>query len=280
MKTEVVRFTPPSGACDCHVHVYGPPDQYPFVESHRDRSPEGPAPALEAMHKTIGIDRCVIVHPPGHGTDLAITIDAMQKGIKEYRAIALVDYSVSDVRLEELNGLGFCGVRYSPTLDGGALDKKAVLEMAERIKPFGWHMLLHFKNNAILEYTDLLEKMPVRFVLDHFGSIDPATGGIEQDSFKLVAEHLTNGRGWIKTSAIEKVSRRSYPFEDAVEIAAAFVSLAPDRVVWGTDWPHPGVGTRATADSDLLNLVPLYAGNAETRQKTLVDNPARLYGFD
>ena len=275
----IAAFTPPAGSCDCHVHVYGPPERFPFVESHRERSPDGPAPKLEEMHQTIGVDHCVIVHPPGHGTDLSVTIDAMEQGRREYRAIALVEPSITDDRLRELDGLGFRGVRYSPSLDGGALDKPAVLEMAKRIGPLGWHMLLHFKNNAILDYTDLLEKMPIPFVLDHFGSVDPAAGATEQTTFKVVAEHLTKGNGWIKTSAIEKVSRLAYPFDDTVELAAAFVSLAPDRVIWGTDWPHPGVGAKATADRDLINLVPLYAPDAAAQQKLLVDNPARLDGF-
>tara|TARA_Y100001936_G_C16093505_1_gene689050 strand:- start:2924 stop:3622 length:699 start_codon:yes stop_codon:yes gene_type:complete len=231
------------------------------------------------MHESVGVERSVIVHPPGHGADLAVTIDAMEAGEREYRAIALVEPSISDGRFEELNGLGFCGVRYSPTLDGGALDKRAVLEMAERIKPLGWHMLLHFKGNAILNYADLLERMPIPFVLDHFGGVDPATGGTNQDSFKLVAEHIGDGNGWVKTSAIEKVSRQSYPFEDSVEIAAAFVSIAPDRVLWGTDWPHPGVGKQATDDVDLVSLIPMYATDDDIQQKILVHNPATLYGF-
>lgn len=280
MAMKTAKFVPPAGTCDCHVHVYGPPSKFPFVESHRERSPDGPAVALEAMHQSIGVERCVIVHPPGHGTDLAVTVDAMEKGDREYRAVALVEPMITDGQLEYLNGLGFRGIRYSPTLDGGALDRPAVLEMARRIQPMGWHLLLHFKNNAIVDYTDLLEALPVPFILDHFGSVDPATGGTDQDSFRVVAEHISKGNGWVKTSAIEKISRQSYPFDDAVEIAAAFVELAPDRVNWGTDWPHPGVGAQATGDANLLNLVPLYASDAETQRNILVDNPARLYGFN
>ena len=221
----------------------------------------------------------MIVHPPGHGTDLAVTIDAMASGDREYRAVALVEPTITDERLEELNGIGFRGVRYSPTLDGGALDRPAVLEMARRIAPLGWHLLLHFKDNAIVKYADLLEAMPVPFVLDHFGSVDPATGGTDQDSFRVVADHISKGNGWIKTSAIEKISRQNYPFEDAMEIATAYVALAPDRVIWGTDWPHPGVGKQATDDADLLDLVPLYAPDAGTQRKILVENPAHLYEF-
>jgi len=279
--TRTPRFAPPPGACDCHVHVYGPEDRFPFVPAQRERSFEAPRTALEAMHGKIGMDRCVIVHVPAHGTDLAVTLDAMAGGPRQYRAIALVDFEITDRRLEELHGAGFRGVRYSPTLDGGPLDRAAIRRMAERIAPLGWHILLHFKNGAILDYADLLDGLAVPAVLDHFGGIDPAAGGTDQDSFRVVARHLRDGNGWIKLSAIEKVSRQPYPFADAARIARALVRLAPDRVLWGTDWPHPALGPRGpTNDGDLVDLIPTYTDDAETRRKLLVDNPARLYGFD
>lgn len=278
--TRVPHFHVPPGSCDCHVHVYGPDNLFPFVPAQRERSFEAPKANLEAMHRRIGMNRCVIVHVPAHGTDLSVTLDAMQSGDREYRGIALVDDAITDPRLEELHGYGFRGVRYSPTLDGGPLSREAIRRMADRIAALGWHMLFHFKNNAILGYADLLDGLPVPFVLDHFGGVDPAIGGIDQDSFRLVARHLRDGTGWVKTSAIEKVSHQPYPFADAAAIARAFVALAPDRVLWGTDWPHPGVGPQGpTNDGDLVDLIPTYVEDVAVQRKLLVDNPARLYGF-
>ena len=139
-------------------------------------------------------------------------------------------------------GAGFRGVRYSPSLDGGPLDGSAIRRMADRIATLGWHLVFHFKGDEIVAYAELLDELPTRFVLDHFGGVDPATGGTDQESFRVVARHIQNGQGWVKTSAIEKISNQSYPFADAAEIARAFIAAAPDRVLWGTDWPHPGVG--------------------------------------
>ncbi len=279
--TRKPRFTLPPGACDCHVHVYGPADRFPFLPDRRQRSFEAPKAALETMHQKIGVDRCVIVHVPAHGTDLSVTLDAMAAGGRQYRAVALVEDGIADARLEYLHSAGVRGVRYSPTLDGGPLDAGSIRRMADRIAPLGWHILFHFKGDAVVGYADLLEGLPVPFVLDHFGGVDPATGGTDQDSYRVVAEHIKNGNGWVKTSAIEKISNQSYPFADAAEIAGAMISLAPNRILWGTDWPHPGVGPQGpTNDGDLVDLIPSYASDAATQRKLLVDNPARLYGFD
>lgn len=279
--TRVPRFTLPSGACDCHVHVYGPANRFPFLPERAERSFEAPKEALETMHGIIGADRCVIVHIPAHGTDMAVTLDAMATSARQIRAVALVEDTITDARLEELHTAGVRGIRYSPTLDGGPLDAKAVRIMAHRVAPLGWHFLMHFKDNAILDYADLLEGLPVPFVLDHFGGINPTAGGTEQDSFRLIAGHLQDGNGWIKTSAIEKTSHQTYPFADAAKIAGALVSLAPDRVLWGTDWPHPGVGSQGpTNDGDLVDLIPTYAPDSAIQRKLLVENPQRLYGFD
>lgn len=278
--TKEPRFRLPQGACDCHVHVYGPADRFPFRPSHAERSFEAPKGALETMHRTIGVDRCIIVHVPAHGTDMAVTLDAMTTSTRQIRAIALVDNAITDARLEELHAAGVRGVRYSPTLDRGPLDEAAIRRMADRIAAFGWHILFHFKGAAILDYAALLDGLPVPFVLDHFGGVDPATGGTDQDSFRLVAQHLQNGTGWIKISAIEKISAQPYPFADAAEIATAFMSLAPGRVLWGTDWPHPGVGPQGpTNDGDLVDLIPNYVEDPALQNKLLVENPARLYGF-
>ena len=153
--------------------------------------------------------------------------------------------------------------------------------MADRIATLGWHLVFHFKGDEIVAYAELLDGLPTPFVLDHFGGVDPATGGTDQESFRVVARHIQNGQGWVKTSAIEKISNQSYPFADAAEIARAFIAAAPDRVLWGTDWPHPGVGPQGpTNDGDLVDLIPSYANDAAIQQKLMVDNPARLYGFD
>lgn len=279
--TRTPRFALPPGACDCHVHIFGPADRFPFMPSRLQRAYEAPKAALETMHQKIGVDRCVIVHGFTHGTDLSVTLDAMETGGGRYRAVALVDDAITDERLEELHAAGVRGVRYSVILGGEGLKTDAIRRMAERIAAFGWHLVLHLKDDAIVTYADFLKRLPVPFVFDHMAGIDPASGGVDQEPFQHLLSHLKDGNGWTKISGIEKVSNQSYPFDDAAALAKALISAAPDRVIWGTDWPHPQVGPQGpTNDGDLVDLIPAYAPDAETQRKLLVDNPARLYGFD
>lgn len=278
--TRTPQLEPPSGACDCHVHIFGPADRFPFVPSRLQRAYEAPKAALESMHRKIGMDRCVIVHGFTHGTDLSVTLDAMATGGGRYRAVALVDDEITDDRLAELDAAGVRGVRYSVILGGRPLDADAILRMAERIATFGWHLDLHLKENGIVDYDDFLKRLPVPLVFDHMAGINPA-GGVDQAPVRSLLSHLTAGNGWAKISAIEKLSDQRYPFDDTVALAGALISAAPDRVVWGSDWPHPQIGPQGpTNDGDLVDLILSYAPDPAVRQKLLVDNPARLYGFE
>ena len=278
--TKTPRFKPPPGACDCHVHIFGPADRFPFRSDRLQRAYEAPKNALETMHRKIGMDRCVIVHGFTHGTDLSVTLDAMETGGGRYRAIALVDDEITDQRLEELNAAGVRGVRYSAVLGGEPLKTEAIQRMCERIATFGWHLDLHLKGNDIVTYDDFIKRLPVPIVFDHMAEIDPASGGIDQEPFQLLLSHLKDGNGWTKIARIEKLSNQRYPFDDATALAAALISAAPDRVIWGSDWPHPQIGVQGpTNDSDLVDLIPTYAPDPAVQRKILVDNPARLYGF-
>ncbi len=279
--TKTPQFTLPAGACDCHVHVIGPEDRFPFQPSHVGRAHDAPKNALETMHEKLGVERCIIVHGFTHGTDLSVTLDAIKTGGGRYRAVALVDDAITDERLEELNAAGIRGVRYSASLGGKGLNTDAIQRMAERIAAFGWHLVLHLKVDNILTYADFLKRLPVPIVFDHMAGMDPASGGIEQEAFQLLLSHVKDGKDWAKISGLEKVSNQTYPFEDAAAFAKALITAAPDRVIWGTDWPHPNVRPEGrTNDGDLVDLIPSYASDAETQRKLLVDNPARLYGFD
>lgn len=280
-ETKTPRFTLPPGACDCHVHVFGPAEKFPFPPANAKRGFDAPKESLHAMHGIIGADRCVIVHGGSHGTDLSVTLDALATSTRPMRAVALVEDDITDVRLEELHAAGFRGIRYSPAMSGVPLDGDVVRRMADRLAVFGWHILFHFKGDMILDYADLLNGLSVPCVLDHFGGIDPAAGGTEQDSFRAIVRLLTDGKGWVKTSGIDRISNQPYPFADAAEIARALVTAAPDRVIWGTDWPHPGIGPQGpTNDGDLVDLIPSYAGDAALQRKLMVDNPTRLCWAD
>lgn len=279
--TKVPGFVLPPGSCDCHVHIYGPAARFPFAPAQRDRAFDAPRGALESMHHTLGVDRCVIVHGGTHGTDLSVTLDALGSGGGRYRAVALVDPDITDAMLEELHHAGVRAVRYGFVFNDRAPDQSVVQRMADRIAAFGWHMVLFLRGNDIVTYADLFRSLPVPFLFDHMAGIDPAAGGIDQPAFRELIRHLKDGNGWAKLSALENHSNQPYPFVDATGLARALVEAAPDRVLWGTNWPHPDpLPGGPINDGDLVDLIPHFAPDVATQLKLLVENPAMLYGFD
>jgi len=278
--TKVPRFELPPGATDCHVHIYGPASRFPFVKERLHRAFEAPKESLCAMHARLGVERCVVVHGVTHGFDLSVTLDALFRAAGRTRAVAPADPAMDDRRLSELDAAGFRGVRFNfmPRL-GGPPDPAALRRTAERIAPLGWHLVLHLDADDVLVHRDLLRSLAAPILFDHILRLDPSRG-TGQAPFLALVEFLREGRVWVKLAAFEKFSKEAYPFRDICGLAAALVEAAPDRVVWGTDWPHPDVGAGGpTNDGDLADLIPSFAPTPELRRKLLVDNPARLYGF-
>lgn len=279
--TRIPSFTMPPGACDCHVHIYGPASRFPFAPAHRDRAFDAPRDALEIMHATLGVDRCVIVHGGTHGTDLSVTLEALANGGGRYRAVALVDDDVTDARLEELHHAGVRGIRYGFVFKERAPSEATVRRMADRIAAFGWHMALFLGGDDIVSHAELLRDLPVPLLFDHMAGIDPAAGGTDQAAFRELVRHLEDGAGWVKLSALENHSHQPYPFDDTTALARRLIDAAPDQVLWGTNWPHPDpLPGGPVNDGELVDLIPRYAFDATTQRKLLVDNPAALYGFD
>lgn len=276
--TRKPNFAMPPSACDCHAHIYGPGAKFPFAANLGQMAFDAPKEALAAMHAAIGVERGVIVHGATHGTDLSVTLDALASGKGRYRAVALVEDAITDRRLEELDRAGVCGVRYNfvPHL-GGPPDMKDFTRMAARIAPLGWHAVLHMKAEHILTFAEVLRRLPLPIMFDHMLRIDPSKG-LQQEPFLRLVDFLEDGH-WVKIAAVEKLSKQRYPFEDSVALGAALVRAAPDRCVWGTDWPHPQVGAQRTGDGDLVDLIPAIAPDRGLQTKLLVENPARLYGF-
>ncbi len=162
---------------------------------------------------------------------------------------------------------------------GGVPDMDEFHRVIARIKPFGWHVDLHFDAVDLVEFGPLLRSLPVPFIIDHMGRV-PTKGGLEQAPFKLLLEVLRGHEGcWMKISGAERISSAGPPFTDAVPFAQALIAVAPDRILWGTDWPHPNIAKHMPNDGDLVDLVPLFAPEATIQRKILVDNPHRLYQF-
>jgi 2-pyrone-4,6-dicarboxylate lactonase len=278
------RFQFPSFSCDTHCHLIGPRTLFPFTPARAsDPAADATKAMLAAMHQRLGIDRAVIVQSGLHGTDPSVTLDAIATSEGRYRGVALVETGLPDRELELLHAGGIRGIRLNlVSYPDGPPNLPDLMRLADQASNLGWHFLLHLRSEQILMFSGHLRKLRIALVFDHLGRIDPSRGP-NQPAVQRLLEFLEDGNCWVKIAAVDKLSRQPYPFCDVAEIASKLVDAAPDRVIWGSDWPHPDArGLRhgvMPEDEDLAALIPSYAPNAMLQRKLLVENPARLYGF-
>jgi 2-pyrone-4,6-dicarboxylate lactonase len=268
----------PPGACDAHCHVFGPAARFPYADDRSYTPPDAPAAALRKLHATLGISRAVIVHASCHGTDMEVTLDAIAGSGGAYRGVACVKDSVTDRELAALQEGGIRGIRFNFVKHlGGVPDLNVFHRLLARIKPMGWHVVLHFDAEDILTQQSLLKKINVPFIIDHMGRVR-ATEGLEQKPFKMLLELLKNNPlAWIKVCGSERVSVGRRPFRDAVPFAQALIAVDPGRILWGTDWPHPNISKDMPNDGELVDLFGEICPDPALRQKILVDNPTNMY---
>lgn len=274
------RFAVPAGAADCHFHVFGPADRFPYTANRTYTPPDHPADAYRHLIGTLGVSRCVTIHPSVYGTDNAITEWLLEEaagwdGI-DMRGIAVLDARIDDASLYRLDQLGVRGVRYNLLYKGGP-PAGEIRTMANRIAEMGWHIqfLVDVSTFDLSTYADL----PVDLVVDHMGHMDPAKG-VEEPGFATLLDLLRAGRTWVKLSgAYRSTNLHHPPYEDVVPIARTLAETAPTRCVWGTDWPHPFVQIPMPNDGVLMDELALWVPDEDRRNAILVDNPARLYGF-
>jgi predicted TIM-barrel fold metal-dependent hydrolase len=276
------KYAPPPLACDAHCHVFGPPERFPYAAG-RPYTPAEPAPKerLAALHAHLGLSRAVIVQATPHGADNRAVLDAIAARGGACRGVALVDAEVTDGELEALHAGGVRGVRFNFVRHlGGAPDPAFFDRTVHRVKGLGWHVELHFDAEDIGTHRELLRRMPVPYVIDHMGRVK-SHGGLDQPPLKMLLELLRDERAWTKVSGAERVSASGKrPFHDAIPIARAIIEAAPDRVLWGTDWPHPNVPNEMPDDGELVDLFAAFCTDDRLRRQVLVDNPARLYWPD
>ena len=270
------RFKLPPGATDAHCHVFGPGDRFPYAPGRRYTPADAPKEMLRALHDHLGVERAVIVQASCHGTDNAAMLDCIASDPKRYRGIAIVDDTFSDQDFDALDSGGVRGVRFSFVKHlGGAPDMDVFARVIDRIKGRGWHVVLHLDAPSIVPLSDMMRGLPLPFVVDHMGRV-PGKDGVEQPPLKALLELAKLPNCWIKVCGAERISFP--PYAEAVPIAHAIVSAAPERVLWGTDFPHPNA-THEADEADLVDLVPHYAPDPAVQRRLLVDNPATLYGF-
>jgi len=277
--TKTPAYKAPPGAVDTHTHIFGPPGRYPYAPVRSYTAPDAPLEMFRALHEKIGIDRAVIVNATLHGTDNRVVTDAIAAGNGRYKGIANVDYGISDRELEDLARAGIKGCRFIFISRLGARpDLSKISRIAERIKPLGWHIDLYLEAQHLDDFRPTLTTLATNYVIDHMGAIQVGTG-VSEPAFKsLVGLAQRDEKCWIKITGPERMSKCGAPFYDAVPIAQQLIAAAPDRVIWGSDWPHPNVPIMPN-DGDLVDLIPLYVPHPIMQRKLLIDNPTRLFGF-
>jgi len=272
-------FTLPQLACDAHTHIFGPGDKYPYAPERPYTPPDAPLSAFQALHKKLGIGRAVIVNATVHGTDNRVALDAIAVSDGRYRGVANIDGTITEQGLRALHAGGFRGCRFNFVRHlGGVPDMAVFHRIVAMVAPFGWHIDLHFDAVDLPEYAPVLAKLPLRYTIDHIGRVK-AADGLDQAPFRTLIELMQrDDKCWVKASGFERISAGGPPFRDAIPFARKLVESAPDRVIWGTDWPHPNVKMMPD-DGALVDLIPLFAPEPDLQRKILVDNPARLFDF-
>jgi predicted TIM-barrel fold metal-dependent hydrolase len=286
-----VNFDVPAGACDCHTHIHGDPAVFPYF-SGRVYTPETALPEeMSALHRALHIQRVVIVTPSVYGTDNAATLYGMKARGADARGVAVIDDKTPESALDAMHQAGVRGIRLN-LATGGRDDptaaRKRFRAAVERVQKRKWHVQMYASLPVISSIRDLVAASPVPAVFDHFGGAR-AELGAEQPGFAELLELVRSGKAYVKVSGAYRASKLAPDFPDAALLAKALIAANTDRVVWGSDWPHPNSSSRNPAtqvtpllqidDARLLNQLPVWAPDAATRKKILVDNPARLYGF-
>lgn len=279
--TRAPQLTLPPLSCDCHAHICGPAASYAFAKERIYTPPDSLLPDYLTMLEKIGVQRAVLVQPSVYGTDNSVLLKAMFESSLPCRGVAVIDNSISDRELELLHQAGVRGARFN-LVDvrnpSGEINLSAVKTLAARIKSLGWHaeFLIHADDYPDLD--QMFKAFPVDIVFGHLGYLRPPLS-IENDGFQALLNLLGDGRCWVKLTGPMRISAGEMPYSDVTAIAQALVETAPDRLIWGSDWPHVIISRSMPNDGDLVDLLAEWIPDPDRRRKILVDNPVELYGF-
>jgi predicted TIM-barrel fold metal-dependent hydrolase len=288
-----VNFAVPAHACDCHTHIFGPPDRFPFWAG-RAYTPETAMPEeMAALHRALHIERVAIVTPSVYGTDNSATLFGMKARGASARGIAVIDEKTPESVLESMDRAGIRGVRLNLVVGGQSSSvaaRRLLLRAADRVKSRHWHVQIYTTPAVISGIKHAVRDSPVPVVFDHFGGARAALG-LRQPGFADLLDLVGSGKVYVKISGAYRASKRAPDYPDVVPLARALIAANPHRILWGTDWPHPNTkrppGSRVSDvipllqidDGRLFNQLPVWAPDPAVRKTILVDNPAELYGF-
>jgi len=268
-------WQPPEGATDCHMHIFGPFDKYPLSPGRGYTPPEASIAMYRAMCAAIGVSRTVVVQPSIYGTDNAVTLDAVA-ALGSARAVVVVDEAVTEAELRAMAARGACGVRFN-AVSGNGTPLEQLEALAAKLRPLHWHLQFYCHAEQVLLLEPVLPRLGLPVVIDHMGGIQ-AGDGVASPAFQALLR-LLRGGAWAKLCGYR--SSAGHPYRDVHAMAQAMIAAAPERCVWGTDWPHPSLHTpeQVPDDGHLMDLLGEWAPDPGLRRAILVENPARLYGF-
>ena len=275
------KLKAPANASDCHFHIYDPA-RFPMPSTKRATPSHGTVEDYRLLQKRNGTTRCVIVQPRNYEVDNAVTLDAIARlGANNARGIAVLRPTVTDAELKKLNDGGVRGIRFTLGDPATAVVTVDMIEpLAKRIAGLGWHIQLNLGGEQIVQLADLMRGLPTPLVFDHLGN-PPLPAGIDHPSHAIIRGLIDKGRTWVKVSGAYSNSKIGPPdYPEATKIAQAFVKAAPERLVWGSDWPHPSMpDSNKPDDAVLFDLLTVWAPDEKIRNRILVQNPEALYGF-
>ena len=273
-------YEPPAGAVDAHCHVFGPADRFPYHPKRKYTPCDAPKEKLFELRDYLGFSRNIIVQASCHGSDNAALVDALEASGDLARGVSVLSSDVTDHELSQLNNAGVRGVRFNfvkRLVD--STPRQVFIDLADRVKAFDWHIVVYFESPDLEELRPFIESLAKDqvVVVDHMGRPDVSLGpeGAEFGAFMSLLDENTTI--WTKVSCPERLTQQPPDYSDVVPFAKALVEAFPNRVLWGTDWPHPNMKSHTPDDGALVDVIPLIAETEELRKKLLVENPMRLY---
>jgi predicted TIM-barrel fold metal-dependent hydrolase len=280
------RLKAPPRACDSHMHIFGPEAKYPYDPGRNYTPPDALLPTYLALIDRLGIERAVFIQPSVYGVDNSCHFDAMQTmGLDRARGVAVINPEIESRELQRLHDGGFRGARFNVVHTGGSTPLARLADLASRVAEVGWHIQIFMHGTKLPQIADKLMALPGDFVIDHLGNMDYRQG-LNQEGFVTLRRLLASGKCWVKLSGAYRFDLDGPPYSKAIPFARALVDTNPERLVWATDWPHPDIPSEKAGqngpmpdDAILLDALLDWVPDERTRNRVLVDNPQRLYGF-